>query len=56
MASGFDISASNSQSSAANPVAQFGNVYGGGNNKVLFWGFIALVVAGGTYLLWRWLK
>ena len=51
---GYDISASISTSSAANPVAQFGNVYGGGRNKD--WWIYLLVgaaVVAAVWVLWR---
>lgn len=54
MGVGYDISASASNSSAANPIAKFGNVIGGGSIPMVAW-IVAGVVAlfGLVYFLRR---
>jgi len=55
---GYDIGLSASTGSAANPIAQFGNVYGGGSLGKDWWKFAAIgagVILLG-WLLWKTLK
>lgn len=50
----YDISASASTSSGAHPVAQFGNVYGGGSNKnALLWLGLGAAAFFLVLFLWR---
>jgi hypothetical protein len=49
---GYDISASYSRSTSLNPVAQFGNVTGGGSFS---WKMLVIIagLAVGGWLIWR---